>query len=275
MTGDVHIGTSGWSYPRGEGTWNGYFYPPGTRNELGFYSEFFDCVEVNSSFYTPLNPAYAEAWARKTPDNFRFTVKLWQKFTHPRMYEKSTGQACVINNDDVELFTSGIRPLHRAGKLGAVLAQFPPGFVNDSGGQQVLGAVLNTFAEYPMAVELRHKSWSDDPDTASLLAKAGAAWVSIDEPRFDTSIASELPLTSDSMAYFRFHGRNAENWWTGNNETRYRYLYSEAEIRGLAEKVGSAVATGRTVYAFFNNHWQAYAPRNARDLVLALQPGLI
>ena len=70
------IGTSGWSYPRGEGTWNGYFYPPGTKNELGYYSHFFGCVEINSSFYSPINPTWAEDWVRKTPDDFVFTAKF-------------------------------------------------------------------------------------------------------------------------------------------------------------------------------------------------------
>lgn len=270
MTDNIYIGTSGWSYPRGEGTWNGYFYPPGTRNELGFYSHSFNCVEINSSFYAPVNPAYAEGWVRKTPDNFKFTAKLWQKFTHPGMFEKATGETAIICRDDVELFNRGIRPLHQAGKLGAVLAQFPAGFENTPDGHRILSAILDTFNDYPLAVELRHKSWSDDPGTAKILSESGATWVSIDEPQFSSSIAQDLPLTS-GLAYFRFHGRNSNDWWSGNNETRYRYLYSEAEIETLAEKVKTAAAQNRTVYAFFNNHWQAYAPRNARDIKKALQ----
>ncbi|MDV2990310.1 MAG: DUF72 domain-containing protein [Dehalogenimonas sp.] len=269
MTGDIYIGTSGWSYPRGEGTWNGYFYPPGTRNELGFYAQAFNCVEINSSFYAPVNPAYAESWVRKTPDDFKFTAKLWQKFTHPGMFEKATGETAVICRDDVEQFTRGIRPLHQAGKLGAVLAQFPAGFENTPQGQQLLQAVLHTFSDYPLAIELRHRSWSDDAAMAGMLSEAGAAWVNIDEPQFSSSIARNLPLTS-GLAYFRFHGRNAADWWTGNNETRYRYLYSEPEIELLTEQVRTA-AQGHTVYAFFNNHWQAYAPRNAQDMKNILQ----
>jgi uncharacterized protein YecE (DUF72 family) len=270
----ICIGTSGWSYPGGEGTWNGHFYPPGTKNELGFYSEFFNCVEINSSFYSPVNPAYAENWVRKTPDDFKFTAKLWQKFTHPKMFESATGEAAAISQDDVEQFRKGIEPLFRAGKLGAVLAQFPPGFVNDRSGRQTLEAVLNTFADYPLAVELRHKSWSDDPDTAELLTQADAAWVQIDEPKFSFSIARELPSTS-SMAYFRFHGRNAADWWTGNNETRYRYLYSGTEIDELAINVAAAAEKSTTMFAFFNNHWQGYAPRNAVDLKKAVQAKLM
>jgi uncharacterized protein YecE (DUF72 family) len=94
--------------------------------------------------------------------------------------------------------------------------------------------------------------------------------VQIDEPKFQSSIAPEVPLTSD-MAYFRFHGRNAEMWWKGDVETRYKYLYSPEEINELAEKVKSASQKTSLAFAFFNNHWRAYAPRNAGDLTKALQ----
>lgn len=261
----IYIGTSGWSYPRGEGTWKGYFYPPGTRNELGFYSRLFNCVEINSSFYAPVNPGYAENWARRTPDDFKFTAKLWQKFTHPKMYEEACGKAAVISYEDVKVFEIGLAPIVRTGKLGAILAQFPPGFQNTESGRQTLEAILSTFGKYPLAVELRHKSWSDDPDTARLLSEAGAAWVRIDEPQFNSSISRELPVTSP-ISYFRFHGRNAKDWWSGSNETRYRYLYSGEEIRELAGRVSAAAEKSRNMFVFFNNHWQGYAPRNAQDL---------
>ena len=92
------------------------------------------------------------------------------------------------------------------------------------------------------------------------------AWVQIDEPKFRSSIAQELPVTSD-MAYFRFHGRNAETWWTGNSETRYKYLYSAEEIDELASRVKSAAGQTQLIFALFNNHWRGYAPRNAVDMM--------
>lgn len=271
MTGPsgVYIGTSGWSYPGGEGTWKGHFYPPGKLDELVYYSRFLDPVEVNSSFYAPLNPAYAQSWAKKTPDGFLFTVKLWQKFTHPKMYQEAAGEEAAISLDDVEVFNKGIEPLARYNKLGAILAQFPPSFKNDSYGRQILSAVINTFGKYNLAIELRHRSWSDDENTAKLMRNSNTAWVQIDEPEFGSSIARELPLTAD-MAYFRFHGRNRETWWTGDAETRYRYLYSPDEIVGLGEKVKIAAKMARLTFAFFNNHWQGYAPKNAGDLQKAL-----
>jgi uncharacterized protein YecE (DUF72 family) len=266
----ILIGTSGWSYPKGEGTWKGYFYPAGKINELEYYSQFFDAVEINSSFYRPPNPAYVENWVRRTPADFLFAVKLWQKFTHPKMYKEAYGEEAAISQKDVDEFNRSLEPLANHGKLGALLAQFPPSFKNDGYGRQILGALAKTFGEYPLAVELRHRSWSDDAGTGRLLREHNITWVQIDEPKFQSSVAADIPVTADT-AYFRFHGRNAKDWWMGDSETRYRYLYSPGEIEGLAERVKASGEKVKTLFAFFNNHWQAYAPRNANDLKKALQ----
>jgi uncharacterized protein YecE (DUF72 family) len=267
---NIYIGTSGWSYPKGEGTWKGCFYPAGKINELEYYSQFFNTVEINSSFYRPPDPGYVYNWAKRVPPDFRFAVKLWQKFTHPKMYREATGEAAVISTQDVDIFNRSLEPLVKYQKLGALLAQFPPSFKNDDYGRQIVGAVTKSFGQYPLAVELRHRSWSDDTGTENLLREHNIAWVQIDEPKFSTSVAQEVPLTAD-MAYFRFHGRNAQDWWTGDSETRYRYLYSPEEITELAERVKKAAARAGTLFAFFNNHWKAYAPRNANDMKKALQ----
>jgi uncharacterized protein YecE (DUF72 family) len=121
-----------------------------------------------------------------------------------------------------------------------------------------------------LAIELRHRSWSDDERIAEFLRENNATWVQIDEPKFKTSVAEELPLTSD-VAYFRFHGRNAEMWWQGDTETRYQYLYSPEEINELANKVRTSTRQTELTFAFFNNHWQAYAPRNAVDMIRTLK----
>jgi uncharacterized protein YecE (DUF72 family) len=223
----IYIGTSGWSYPKGDGTWTGYFYPIGKINE-------------------------------------------WQKFTHPKMYKEATGKEAIISQEDVDQFKNSIEPLARYGKLGALLAQFPPSFKNDSFGQQILSAVISTFGHYRLAVELRHRSWSDDENTATFLREKGVSWVQIDEPKFQSSVAAEVPITAD-MAYFRFHGRNKEMWWKGDSETRYKYLYSSSEINELAEKVKSTSERANLSFVLFNNHWQGYAPRNAIDMKKALQ----
>ena len=269
----LYIGTSGWSYPKGEGTWKGYFYPSGKINELEYYSQFFNTVEVNSSFYRPPNRSFTENWVKRTPKDFLFTVKLWQKFTHPMMYKEATGEEAVVSQNDVDLFRYSIEPLARSGKLGALLAQFPPSFKNDNFGRQIITTICHKFGQYRVAVELRHRSWSDDSETEALLKENNASWVQIDEPKFSSSVAADVSLTSDT-AYFRFHGRNAETWWQGNNETRYKYLYSPDEINELADRVESATGQTKLLFAYFNNHWQGYAPRNANDLKKTLQLSL-
>jgi uncharacterized protein YecE (DUF72 family) len=266
----IYIGTSGWSYPKGEGTWQGFFYPSGKINELEYYSQFFNTVEINSSFYRPPEPGFVYNWARRVPKGFLFAIKLWQKFTHPKMFKEATGEEAVFVQGDVDRFKKCLEPLVKYGKLGALLAQFPPSFKNDDYGQQILGAVAGAFGEYKLAVELRHRSWSDDTGTAAFLSEHNIAWVQIDEPKFSSSVAAEVPVTAE-IAYFRFHGRNAKDWWSGDSETRYRYLYSPDEIAGLAERVKTAADKTRLLFAFFNNHWQAYAPRNANDLKSALK----
>jgi len=266
----LYIGTSGWSYPQGEGTWTGYFYPRGRINELEYYSQFFNTVEINSSFYRPPEPGQVLSWVRRVPQDFVFTAKLWRKFTHPKMFQQATGRDAVISQQDVDIFKSSLEPLVKYQKFGALLAQFPPSFKNDSYGRQILMAVIKTFAQYRLAVELRHRSWSDDPNTARLLRESDVAWVQIDEPKFPSSVARELPLTAD-MAYFRFHGRNAETWWQGDSETRYKYLYSPEEIDELSSRVAVAGQQAGLIFAFFNNHWQGYAPRNATQMTKALE----
>ncbi len=84
----VQVGTSGWSYPQGRGTWNGVFYParrPRRFDELAYYAERFDTVEVNATFYRMPSAAMSESWLSRTPSSFTFAVKLYQKFTHPDM----------------------------------------------------------------------------------------------------------------------------------------------------------------------------------------------
>jgi uncharacterized protein YecE (DUF72 family) len=207
---NIYIGTSGWSYPKGDGAWKGYFYPAGKINELEYYGQFFNTVELNSSFYRPPDPGYVYNWIKHVPTGFLFSVKLWQKFTHPKMFAAATGEDAVIEQKDVDIFNKSLEPLVKSRKLGALLAQFPPSFKKDAFGRQIIKALAGTFGQYPLAIELRHCSWSDDPETEKLLRELNIAWVQVDEPKFSTSAAMEVPLTAD-MAYFRFHGRNAND----------------------------------------------------------------
>jgi uncharacterized protein YecE (DUF72 family) len=283
--GEVRIGTSGWSYPTGPGSWNGIFYParrsrPAGRrakaDDLSFYAEHFDTVEVNSSFYRTPDPTITGKWAVETPSGFDFCLKLFQKFTHPAMYRKAAaedarpdeGPVPSATHTDVEAFKRAIEPLAKAGKLGALLAQFPPSFRDGDESRDYLAWLLQAFSDYPVAVELRHRSWSDSTDVVlALLGSHRAAWVQIDEPKFRFSIRqTELPNLR-SLYYMRLHGRNAEKWWTHDHpDERYNYLYSPAEISGFADTVNRVRQLVHKIYVFMNNHFAGKAVANAAVL---------
>src|SRR5439155_26343359 len=114
-TDNLRIGTSGGNYPPGNGTWNGVFYPPArgrakTFDELSFYAEHFDTVEVNSTFYGQPRAEVCRAWAERTPPGFEFSLKLYQKFTHPAMFKKTLARKLPEGTDDDELMTALARP---------------------------------------------------------------------------------------------------------------------------------------------------------------------
>ena len=274
--GEIRIGTSGWSYPSGNGTWNGVFYPTerkgrgrGKFDELAFYAEHFDTVEINSTFYRTPSPATAKSWAQRTPRNFEFSLKLFQKFTHPEMYEKATGiDSWDLGRKDVDEFRAAIDPLASAGKLGALLAQFPASFKNEPDSRGYLEWLLENFRDYMVAVELRHKSWSDDPmDTLQLLDRFAAAWAQIDEPKFRFSIRQNLLPNVRTLYYLRLHGRNAKQWWKHEkSEDRYNYLYSSEELEPFAEAAETASRKVKKAYVYANNHFSAQSVANAAIL---------
>ena len=265
----LYIGTSGWNYPSGRGTWNGIFYPPREArgrdfDELRFYAERFNTVEVNSTFYGQPRRNVSLGWVKRTPPGFEFSVKLYQKFTHPELTRDKT----AVSAEDVDEFKGGIEPLAAAGKLGALLAQFPASFKDSPESRDYVRWLLGTFCEYPMTLELRHKSWSDQPhEMFELLNEYGAAWTQIDEPKFRFSIRQDLMPNVRTFYYMRLHGRNAEHWWEHErSEDRYNYLYSEEELTPFARAINTARAQVKKLYAYLNNHFAAQAVADAAML---------
>jgi len=279
----LRVGTSGWSYPSGKGTWNGIFYPkprPKGFDELAYYADHFDTVEVNSTFYGQPREEVCRGWAERTPAGFEFSVKLYQKFTHPRMYrervERSVPEAARAeaeaiaalaqpNTADLDEFRRGIDPLASSGKLGALLAQFPASFKYDAASTDYLSGLLKAFAGYAVAVELRHRSWSDClGDMLALLNQFGAAWVQIDEPKFRTSIRQNYLPNVKSFYYLRLHGRNAKAWWHHEHrDDRYNYLYSDEELKEFSETADAAQRLVKKSYLYLNNHYSAKSVANA------------
>jgi uncharacterized protein YecE (DUF72 family) len=282
--GEIRIGTSGWNYPTGPGSWNGIFYPaPSDRtrhfDELSYYAEHFDTVEVNVTFYRPPVRTTARRWAERTPAGFDFSVKLHQRFTHAAMGSKGgPGDTApraghdlplpAFGPRDVDEFRQGIDPLVEAGKLGALLVQFPPSFRDHPDSRAYVSQLLRQFSAYPLAVELRHRSWSDrQADTLALLAEFGAALVQIDEPKFCFSIRQNYRPNTNSIYYMRLHGRNAANWWRHDSpDDRYNYLYSAEELIPFVETARATRELVKKAYLYLNNHFAAKAVVNATEL---------
>ena len=281
----LRIGTSGWSYPSGKGTWNGLFYPAtrskraGTADfdELRFYAEHFDTVEVNTTFYGQPRAEVARSWVARTPPGFEFSLKLYQKFTHPKMFREAAMKRAPgsdgalldvlaeVTQADIDEFRAGIEPLAASGRLGALLAQFPASFKDTPQSRDYLAGLLHAFDDYPIAVELRHKSWSDAvADTLAMLNAFGAAWVQIDEPKFRFSIRQNYLPNVKTFYYMRLHGRNAKQWWHHDDrDERYNYLYSAKELQEFADIAGAAKELVRKSYLYLNNHFAAKSVVNA------------
>lgn len=267
---DIRVGTSGWNYPKGRGTWNGIFYPaagqrPRGFKELTFYAEHFNTVEVNSTFYGQPREAVSLQWVKQTPERFEFSLKLYQKFTHPRLSRDAT----PIAQEDIDLFRAGVEPLAAAGKLGMLLAQFPHSFHDDEPARDYLAWLCRTFADYPLAIELRHPGWSEHRSSVNALLAAGrAAWVQIDEPTATFAPPSSSETAAEEGAiYVRLHGRNKAQWWRHEqSEDRYNYMYSEAELAPVAEAAREARGRIRKAYLYLNNHFSAQAVANAAML---------
>lgn len=282
---EVRIGTSGWSYPSGPGKWNGLFYPAtrskkaGTKDfdELRFYAEHFNTVEVNSTFYGQPRAEVARDWVSRTPAGFEFSLKLYQKFTHPKMFKEAALKSAPgsegplldllaqVTQSDIDDYRRGVEPLAREGRLGALLAQFPPSFKDTPQAREYLAQLLRAFGDYAIAVELRHRSWSDAiGDTLSLLNAFKAAWVQIDEPKFKFSIRQNWLPNVTGFYYARLHGRNVAQWWHHEHrDDRYNYLYSTDELKEFSETARAAKELVKKTYLYTNNHFAAKSVVNA------------
>ena len=283
MTTDAHffIGTCGYSYPGAPPNgWSGVFYPNLGRariDALEFYAAHFNCVEINSTFYRPASAAMTRGWLGKTPDDFTFTAKAWQKFTHPaelgRDGDAAGAQWSAFDGGDVARFADGIAPLVEAGRLGALLFQYPASFARAGANLERLDAALASFPAVAKVVELRDKSWSDRrADTEGLLDRYNATWAFIDEPKFPASVKQEL-AGRGALNYLRLHGRNQEKWWRHDNPwQRYDYFYQPENIYRLAAKLKqlNGPTPQAKSYVFFNNHARGQAVANALMLKLAL-----
>ncbi|MBZ5695321.1 MAG: DUF72 domain-containing protein [Acidobacteriia bacterium] len=258
--GRILVGPAGWSYS----DWNGIVYParrPRGFHEAAYLSEFFDTIEINTSFYNPLRPDFAAQWLELVAGNprFLFTAKLWQKFTHEE----------GANAADEKAVRMGFDVLHGAGRLGAVLLQFPFSFHNTPENLARLRQILDAFRDYPLVVEVRHASWAL-PEFYAFLHEHNAGICNIDQPLIGRSIKPGERATS-GLGYVRLHGRRADTWFSDDPDVasheRYNYLYSERELEPWARRIRLVAEQTETTFVISNNHFEGKAVVNALQLI--------
>jgi len=272
----IRVGPAGWSYPDSPGR----VYPadvPKQFDVLAFTATYFDTIEINASFYAPQPPRNYASWVRRVAHNpqFRFTAKLWQRFTHgqapdgsPRSFKPSAPgpqPSAEWTADDVHAVTDGLQVLREADRLGAVLAQFPWSFRPTAAHLERLERLAADFAGWPVVVELRHGAWAKH-EHARLLKHLGLGFCNIDQPVIGESLAPTAGVTSP-VGYVRFHGRCYDRWFEENEDAarRYDYLYTAEELHPWIERIRKvAGAEGvREVYVVSNNHFEGKGPANA------------
>jgi uncharacterized protein YecE (DUF72 family) len=269
-TPSVAVGTCGYSYK----DWVGPVYPPGTKSGemLDLYARRFTTVEIDATYYRVPGASTFESMARRTPAAFRFAAKLPGTGTHL----PDPGTLGV--HEDVVQLRQNIAPLIDAGKFACFLAQFPNSFRPNAATRSYLEALREELDDVALVAEFRHREWQTN-ETLELLRALQIGLVNVDEPRFKTLPRASGDVTSE-IAYIRFHGRNAANWWRGTNVTRYDYSYRPDEVAPWADRIVDIAAnpTVREVYAYFNNHARGQAARNAEMFEEMLQvrlPGAV
>ncbi len=259
----IRVGPAGWSYT----DWAGIVYParkPAGFHEAAYLAEFFDTIEINTSFYQPLRPEHCRHWMELVSGNprFLFTAKLWQRFTH----ESNAGA------EDERAVRAGFDVLLDGGKLGAVLLQFPFSFHRTGENIAYLGNLLKKFSDYPLVVEVRHSTWNDKAFYA-MLHQRGVGFCNIDQPIIGHSMKPSERATA-RVAYVRLHGRRYDTWFSDDPATppseRYNYLYTEEELEPWAARIRHVSQGGDSTFVIANNHFEGKAIVNALQLVRLL-----
>jgi len=297
MSARILVGSCSWTDPTLIAS--GRFYPPGVTSaeaRLRYYAGQFPIVEVDSTYYAPPSERNSELWAARTPEGFVFNVKAYALLTgHPARVErlpawlrealpavalaKKNAYRKDVGEDAVEklweLHRRALAPLADAGKLGAVLFQFPPWFVSSEANAAYVRELPQRLPGWTLAVEFRGGGWMDQQAAAGtlrLLEEAGLAYVSVDEPQgFRSSTPATVAATAP-LAIVRLHGRNASTWdaKTRVAADRFKYLYSDDELLEWVPQVRELARQTQTVHVLFNNNYEDWGMRNARRMAQLL-----
>ena len=277
---------------------SGWYGPNNTTAEsrLVAYANRFNVVEVDSTYYSLPSERTSELWAERTPVEFTFDVKAFRTLTgHPTALSslpkdlRTAAPPVVQEKNKLYLkdlpadvagelwsrFRQALMPLHSAGKLGVVLFQFPAWFLPGRESKQSLARIPELLPEYRSAIEFRHASWLNEKNrdrTLSFLREHGLAYASVDEPQGTRQSVPPIAVATADIAVVRFHGRRAETWDKANVGVleRFRYLYSEDELKEWVPKMQELASDTREVHALMNNCYSDFAVRNAAQLAALL-----
>jgi len=291
----IRVGTASWTDPTLIKC--KCFYPPDAKTaeqRLQYYAAHFDTVEVDSTYYALPGPDTADLWVERTPGGFVFDIKAFRLFTlHqtpvrslPTILREDVGRFAnekgnvyypdigpEVKDDLWRRFRDLLQPLKDAGKLGYVLVQLPPWVMKRRSNFDHLAECADRLEGFTVAVEFRNATWFKEDERSETLAQLreqNLALVIVDEPQgTGVSIPAVWEATSPDLAVVRFHGRN-EATWTKKNLTaaeRFDYLYSEEELRELAQPAKRLARETRQVHAVFNNCYEDKAIRNATQFL--------
>jgi uncharacterized protein YecE (DUF72 family) len=257
--GELLIGTSGYDYL----DWKSGFYPvklPRTRF-LEYYSEHFNSLELNGTYYRMPSADQMRKMIDRSGGKVRFSVKAFGDMTHAvdkSLYQPLVGQ-----------FKKALEPLLTDNLLLCALFQFPESFHYDNEERLYLDSLLKEAADIPVVLEMRNVDWQNE-QVYTALRQRNVGWCITDNPDLKNLLKLEYIFTSD-IAYMRFHGRNSEMWYRGDNVSRYDYLYSDSELQAFVNPILELLKHTKIVQLFFNNHAKSQATVNAKKIEMLIQ----
>lgn len=248
--GFIHIGTSGYVFQ----DWRGVFYPKGLSQHkwLDYYATHFTVVEINATYYRLLPESSFQTMVKKTPDSFKFWVKVPAEVTHGKGDAKKA----------LDLFLESIRPLISEKRLNGLLAQFPPSFQYSEKNMLYLRWLQEMTEGILLAIEFRSDSWSND-DTCSAIVKWGLVAVIPDLPDLEGLPRADIRISAET-GYIRFHGRNEHTWYDSRAGDRYDYNYTDDELKAWLPAIIELDERAAHTYIFFNNCHAGQAVKNAK-----------
>lgn len=265
----IYVGTAGWSYK----DWEGIVYPAQikkSQHPVEYLARYIDVLEINTSFYGHIKPEWGKLWsrlARSVNPQFVFTAKLNRAFTHSpiAVLESTSAETIRATEEDERLAKEGLASIAIENMLGAVLAQFPISFKNTNANRDHLESVIEKFKQFPLVIEVRHNSWTNE-GVLRYFTEKGVAFCNIDQPKLGQAIAPTEHVTSP-LGYVRLHGRNYEQWFDSDSRNdRYNYLYTEPELKRWKERIDTIAGKAQKTFVIANNHFEGKAAVNALQL---------